>query len=91
MNQKPLFHLVKYNGNGDQDPSVKSESTMNSLTLFLAYLAYLKAIRPSPPPEVSALRLLIVVTGLLLIVIALVAAGAADQIGSALTNWPIMP
>lgn len=59
--------------------------------IFLAYLAYLRAMRPQSTPEVSALRMLIVITGLVLVTVALVVAGAPDKVGEVVHNWPILP
>ncbi len=47
--------------------------------------------RIRPPTEESVLRLLIVVVGMVLIVLALVAVGAADQVGEVLRDWPVIP
>jgi hypothetical protein len=59
--------------------------------VFLAYLAYLRAMRPQQPPEARVLHSLIVVIGLVLVVVALVAAGAPENVGEAIQNWPIIP
>lgn len=59
--------------------------------VFLAYLAYLRAMRPQEAPEPGTLRLLIVVVGLILVVVALVAAGAPEQVAAVLHNWPVIP
>jgi drug/metabolite transporter (DMT)-like permease len=59
--------------------------------VFLAYLAYLRAMRPHPPAEATVLRLLGVIVGLVLVVVALVAAGAPDQVAEALKAWPMVP
>jgi hypothetical protein len=65
--------------------------TLPHWLVFLAYLTYLRAMRPQEPPETKTLCLLITVVGLVLVVIALVAGGAPEQVSAVLHNWPIIP
>lgn len=62
-----------------------------TLLAFLAWLAYLRALRPQATTEERVLRLLIVCVVLLLIVVALVAAGASDEVKDVLLSWPVVP
>jgi len=59
--------------------------------LLLAYLAYLQASRPQRATEAEVLRTLIVVVGLVLCVVALVAARAPDVATELVKHWPIVP
>ncbi len=59
--------------------------------VFLAYLAYLRAMRPQPPTEVVVLRTLIIIVGLVLVVVALVAAGSPEMAAKVIQHWPIIP
>lgn len=64
----------------------------DKVVVWLAYLALRSPPMVSrPPTEESVLRLLIVVVGMVLIVLALVAVGAADQVGEVLRDWPVIP
>ena len=72
---------------------------------FLAYLAYLFLVyrsmhptRSEPPYEmrglgrlIGALRLLIATAGMVLIVVALVAAAAPEEVVKVISQWPILP
>lgn len=72
---------------------------------FLAYLAYLFLVyrsmqptRSEPPYEmrglgrlIGALRLQITIVGLVLIVVALVAAAAPEEVVKVVSQWPILP
>jgi hypothetical protein len=72
---------------------------------FLAYLAYLffvyrsmQPMRSEPPYEmrglgrlIGALRLLIAIAGMVLIVVALVAAAAPEEVVKVISQWPILP
>jgi hypothetical protein len=82
----------------------KSDNTPAWL-VFLAYLAYLYAVsratRPTKPQFpydvtglgqlISALRLFVVIVGLVLIVVALVAVGASEEVVEVVSQWPIIP
>jgi len=59
------------------------------LALLLAYLEHLRVPRQSSQLEINTLRLLIVVIGLVLVVVALVSAGSADQVADVLRHWPL--
>jgi hypothetical protein len=48
-------------------------------------------MRLHPPAEATVLRLPVVIVGLVLVVVALVAAGAPDQVAEALKVWPVVP
>ena len=58
---------------------------------FLAYLVLVRALRDRPATEQVVLRTLIVVVGLVLIVVALCAAGAPEVVGPVLQHWPLIP
>jgi len=62
-----------------------------SWLVFLAYLAYLRAMKQKPPPEVAVLRMLIAVVGLVLVALMTVAAGAPEHLKDILSHWPILP
>ena len=57
---------------------------------FLAYLAYLRSVRPPPSSEVVALRLLIVVVGLVLVALMLVVVGRPELVDEVLRRWPAL-
>ncbi len=59
--------------------------------VFLAYLAYLRAMRPQSPTEVVVLRTLIIIVGLVLVVVAFVAAGSPETAAKVIQHWPIIP
>ena len=58
---------------------------------FLAYLVMVRALRDHPSTEQAVLRTLIVVVGLVLVVVALCAAGAPEVVGQVLQHWPLTP
>lgn len=78
---------------GNLEPTRRQTITEGIPTwlVFVAYLAYLRSIRPQPPSEINVLRSLIIVTGLVLVVVALVAAGAPDEVSQVIKHWPIIP
>lgn len=59
--------------------------------ILLMYLAYLHATQPRHPTEVVVLRTLILVVGLVLTVVAVVAAGAPEVIVEVVKHWPSLP
>lgn len=59
--------------------------------VFLAYLAYLIAMRPQKSPEIGTLRTLIVIVGLVLSIVALVVAGTPEIVKDVIAHWPVMP
>ena len=63
----------------------------DGLPSVLAFFAYLWTTRQLPPPEVSTIRLLIIAVAMVLVVVALVAVGAPDQVSNTLAHWPLIP
>lgn len=59
--------------------------------LFLAYLAWLRAMRRERSTPERVLRTLIITVGLVLVVVALGAAGAPEVVADVLQNWPLLP
>jgi hypothetical protein len=80
----------KYPKSNRSDPAPQPDKAPHWLIL-IAYLAYLRAMRPRPIPETSALRILILTTGLVLVILALVIAGAPEQVAGVVANWPFLP
>lgn len=64
---------------------------MPTWLVFIVYLAYLRAIQPQRIPEVTVMRTLIIVVGLVLTVVALVAAGAPNTVVDIIKHWPLIP
>ena len=62
-----------------------------SVLMFLAYVAYLRAMRLQFSPETKVLRTLIVVVGLVLTVVALVVAGKPNMVPEVLKYLPSIP
>ena len=58
---------------------------------FLAYLVVIRALRERPTTEQAVLRILIIVVGLVLIVVALCAAGAPEVVEQVVQHWPLTP
>ena len=59
--------------------------------IFLLYLAWLRAMRPQPPVTATVLRTLIIAVALVLVVVALVAAGAPEVVADVMQQWPLTP
>lgn len=75
-----------------RDQLTKQQSErMPTWLVFMAYLAYLRAMQPQRTPEVAVLRTFIIVVGLVLTVVALVAAGAPNMVVDAIKHWPLIP
>ena len=64
------------------------EDLSHSLLIFFAYVAYLRALRPQPSREAKVLRTLIVMVGLVLMTIALVAAGKPEMVIEVFKHLP---
>ena len=58
---------------------------------FLTYLVLVRALRDRPTTDQVVLRTLIVVIGLVLVVVALCAAGAPEVVVQVLQHWPLTP
>lgn len=86
MNPRSVLWLIVYHCESCPEPK-----RVPTWLVFLAYLAYLRATRPQQARETGVLRSLIIVVGLVLVVVALVAAGSPENVGAALRNWPMIP
>lgn len=58
---------------------------------FLAYLLYLRAMRPAPSTDQRVVYALISITGLILLTFLLLVAGAPDLAASVVRHWPFLP
>lgn len=87
MNKKTATKLFVIIAN----PPMSQQERLPSWLIFLAYLAYLRAMRPQSSPEVGVLRILIVVVGLVLAILALVVHGTPEVIVDVLKYWPVIP
>ncbi len=79
----------------DERPYLLSHATpqverVPSWLILIAYLAYLRAMQPQRPTEVTVLRTLLLVVGLVLTVVALVTAGAPELVVEMLQQWPAL-
>ena len=75
-----------------RNPLMRQQSErMPTWLVFMVYLAYLRAMQPERTPEVAVLRTLIIVVGLVLTVVALVAAGAPSTVVDIIKHWPLIP
>jgi hypothetical protein len=75
-----------------RNPLTKQQlERMPTWLVFMIYLTYLRAIQPQRTPEVAVIRTLIIVVGLVLTVVALVAAGAPNTVVDIIKHWPLIP
>jgi len=69
----------------------KKDQHRGDWVALLAYLAFLRAMKPQQNPSVRVLLWLIAVVGAVLGIVALVAAGAPDKVGELVRFWPFAP
>lgn len=69
----------------------KTSTTGPSLLEFLAFLVYLRSVRPSEPHLTKVLLTLILVVGMVLVVLALVVIGKPEYVSEALQHLPVVP
>lgn len=68
-----------------------NDSDIPPWLVFLAYLAYLRSMKPVQSPENKTLRLLIAMVGFVLVAITLAIMGSPEKVSDLLQHWPFIP